>query len=111
MSVRISGLGVFPGSGRARVLWVGIAPSDGVVELQRACEAAAVGAGFDPERRPFQCHLTLGRWREPEHRPVLPPLDLGHTRFDRLVLFQSQLHPKGAVYTPLASFQLGRAGC
>ena len=109
--VRVSGLGVFPASARARVLWIGIAPTEGIVELQATCEAAAVGAGFEPERRPFRCHLTLGRWREPARRPALPPLDLGRAQFERLVLFRSQLHPKGAVYTPLASFPLGRTGC
>lgn len=106
-SLPVSGLGVFPAGARARVLWVGIGLSEAIVDLQASCEAAASGAGFEPERRPFSPHLTLGRWREPARRPELPALDLGQARVERLVLFRSQMHPEGAVYTPLASFPLG----
>jgi 2'-5' RNA ligase len=77
-------------------------------ELQEACERAALTAGFEKEDRPFKAHLTLGRWRDRAPRPDLPPVDLGATRLDTLVLFKSELRPGGAVYTPLERFALGR---
>jgi 2'-5' RNA ligase len=77
-----------------------------VFDLQRACERAARAAGFEGEERPFRAHLTLGRWRDRAPRPDLPPTDLGATRLDSLILFQSDLRPDGAVYTPLARFAL-----
>lgn len=104
---RVAGLGMFPERGSPRVLWLAISlPSPGL-DLQGACEAAAVRAGFPREDRAFRPHLTLGRWRDRAPRPELPSVDLGMTALERLVLFRSELRPQGAVYTPLATFPLG----
>jgi RNA 2',3'-cyclic 3'-phosphodiesterase len=105
---RVVGLGTFPERGSPRVLWLGLDVPSAVYDLQRACERAARAAGFERETRPFQAHLTLGRWRDRAPHPELPPADLGTTRLDTLVLFQSDLRPDGAVYTSLARFALGR---
>jgi len=106
----VSGVGTFPQSGRARVLWIGISVPPSVLRLQQACERAAVAAGFEPETRPFAPHLTLGRWREPAPRPTLPEADLGRTGLDTLILYRSQPGPAGSVYTPLESFALPPPG-
>lgn len=105
---RVAGLGTFPERGSPRVLWLGLDVPPTVLDLQRACERAARAAGFEREARPFKAHLTLGRWRDRAPHPDLPPADLGTTRLDTLVLFESDLLPGGAVYTPLARFALGR---
>lgn len=109
-AARFSSLGMFPERGSPRVLWLGTHLEPSVLELQAACERAAAEAGFDPEERPFRSHLTLGRWSERVRRPELPPLDVGATRLERLVLFRSELRRGGAVYTPLAAFPLGHQG-
>ena len=107
LASRVSGLGLFPPTGRVRVLWVGASlPAEGL-KLQAACEEAAVASGFPPERRDFKAHLTLGRWRDPSPRPRLPAADLGEVVLDRLVLFRSELRPGGAEYSPLAVCPLG----
>jgi 2'-5' RNA ligase len=103
----VSGLGTFPHSGRARVIWIGITVPPAILRLQQACERAAVAAGFEPEARPFAPHLTLGRWPEPAPRPTLPEADLGRTHLDTLVLYRSQPGRGGSVYTPLQAFPLG----
>jgi 2'-5' RNA ligase len=103
---RLPGLGLFPERGAPRILWLGFELPDAIYDLQRACERAARAAGFEPERRPFAPHLTLGRWRDRAPRPELPPCDLGELRLDRLVLFRSQLDPRGAVHTALRAFPL-----
>jgi 2'-5' RNA ligase len=105
-AVPVSGLGLFPPSGRARVLWIAAHLPAEMTAMQAACEAAAVDCGFPPERRTFQGHLTLGRWREPAARPPLPAVDLGTARLDQLVLFRSELHRSGARYSPLTVFPL-----
>jgi 2'-5' RNA ligase len=109
-SVPVRGIGFFPERGRVRVLWVGIGLTPAMLALQEEVERAAVSAGFPPEPRAFSPHLTLGRWMEPAPPPVLPEVDLGQTLIDRLVLYRSQLHPGGSVYTPLASLALGGEG-
>jgi 2'-5' RNA ligase len=88
---------------------VGLEVPPSIRELQGASEASAVAAGFEPEPRAFAPHLTLARWRERAPRPGLPPVDLGRTALQELVLFQSELRRGGAVYTPLARFPLGAA--
>jgi 2'-5' RNA ligase len=103
----VAGLGTFPERGSPRVLWLGLDVPMTVFDLQRACERAARAAGFEREERPFKAHLTLGRWRDRAPRPDLPAADLGKTRLDTLILFESDLRPDGAVYTPLARFALG----
>lgn len=103
----VSGLGLFPERGRARVLWIGIAIPPPVRALQSECEAVAVAAGFAAEARGFHPHLTLGRWRQDAPRPDLPRADLGPTPLHRLVLYRSDLGPAGARHTPLAGFSLG----
>ncbi len=103
---RSPGLGLFPERGAPRILWLGFELPEAMLELQRACERAARAAGFEPERRAFAPHLTLGRWRERAPRPELPPCDLGELWLDRLVLFRSQLDPHGAVHTALRALPL-----
>jgi 2'-5' RNA ligase len=103
----VGGLGVFPGRGDPRVLWLGVEVPAAIVELQQNCERAAQAAGFAREERPFRAHLTLGRWRERAPRPELPRVELGEARLDRLVLYRSELLRDGAVYAPLRRFALG----
>ncbi len=102
----VGGLGTFPASGSPRVLWIGIQLPQSIFGLQAACEQAAVAAGFVAERRPFRAHLTLGRWRGRAALPLLPETDLGAVELSELVLYQSDLRPEGAAYTPLGRFGL-----
>jgi 2'-5' RNA ligase len=106
-AVPVVGLGLFPERGSPRVLWLGLELPQPMTELQAACEASAVAAGFSRETRPFSPHLTLGRWRDRAARPELPAVELGPVALDTLVLFRSELRPDGAVYTELARFGLG----
>jgi 2'-5' RNA ligase len=99
-------VGMFPDRGSPRVLWVRLDCPPDVVALQAACERAAVHAGFEPEPRAFRPHVTIGRWKERAARPSLPQESLGTSRLDRVVLFRSELHKDGAVYTPLRTFML-----
>jgi RNA 2',3'-cyclic 3'-phosphodiesterase len=105
-NARVGGLGVFPSSRAARVLWLGVSLPPPLVALQAACEAAAQRAGYAPEARPWRSHLTLARWRDPRRCGPLPVADVGEVRLDRLVLFQSELRPGGAVHTPLLELPL-----
>ena len=65
---------------------------------------------FPPEEREFTPHLTLGRVRSPrgwdrvvailkEHEHMY----FGECTIDSMTLYQSDLRPDGAVYTPLES--------
>jgi 2'-5' RNA ligase len=108
-SPRLSGLGLFPERGPARVLWIGLDLPESVIALQAECERLAVAVGFLREPRPFLPHLTLGRWRQPAARPQLPEADLGPAALHALVLYRSDPAPGGARYTEMARFPLAEA--
>ena len=109
LSFRVRGIGSFGSKRRPRVLWVGL---EGDVErLGRAkqrLEGELVPLGYEPEQRAFSPHLTLARSRDPSGDSNLVrcqehgrDLDLGSARVDRLILYRSDLSPKGARYTSL----------
>ncbi len=107
---RLEELGAFPSARRARILWVGIgAGSDRLRSLAADLDAALAPLGFEPEKRPYTPHLTLGRTRG---RPASfdPSYDVGSFGFRvrHVELTESTLTDKGAVYRTLKSFTLER---
>jgi 2'-5' RNA ligase len=106
-------LGVFPGPTRARVVWAGLS-DDGnrFAELAGSLDDR-LEEDFTPEDRPFTPHLTLARLAPPrnlrEFAPDLVGTSVASEAFpvDRLVLYRSQLSPKGATYERLLTAPLG----
>ncbi len=105
-------LGVFPDPHRPRVIWLGL---DGDVArlsaLQEKIETGLETCGFAREERPFRAHLTLARIKDRrglvglEQALKNPRLqEAGGFIVDKLTLFRSELTPKGAIYTRLATF-------
>jgi 2'-5' RNA ligase len=82
--------------------------------LQKAVEDKSAELGLQPEARPFQPHLTLGRVRSPKGRGLLAEAieshkdaEVGIFRASEVYLFKSELRPSGAVYTKLRTFRMG----
>jgi 2'-5' RNA ligase len=120
-TLRIAKGGAFGTRKRPRVLWLGV---DGAVDALRAVrrdleQALAMSTGYVPEEGPYEPHLTLARSRDPRGDPALEACatalgetDLGETRIGELVVYRSDLGPKGPTYTALARAPLdvfGRA--
>ncbi len=58
------GLGAFPRTSKASVVYLRIDDPTGILSyLAAVCDEAAVDAGFEPEGRPFVPHVTLSRLR------------------------------------------------
>ncbi len=106
-TLRAGGSGVFPGERNPRVLWVGLrAGGPEAAALAARVEAACAARGFPGEDRPLRAHLTLGRVRartglEATMRRLQAHAgeDLGEMTVERIVLFESRLHPAGAIHT------------
>ena len=113
-NLAVRGVGVFPDVNRPRVVWVGIAGEIGALAaLQRELERKLAAAGFPPEERPFRAHLTLGRVKVPRGIVGLSRavetgagVEAGIVPVREVALFKSELTPRGAVYTRLASYPL-----
>jgi len=113
--LRVRGLGCFPGVERPRVLWIGVEEADRqgrLLGLVDALERAARAAGFPPERRCFEPHLSLARAARGA-RPRGPASSAaalaGTIPVRQVVLFESKLESTGARYTARARFPLGDA--
>ena len=112
--LEVRGLGAFPNSKRARVLWAGL--STGKTEAQalfNTLEKELEKVGFARETRPFSGHITLGRVRYPKHnveleRKLAESADIifGGEPAERLVLFKSTLQPRGSIYHEVYSAKL-----
>ncbi len=111
--VRLGGTGFFPNPARPRVAWVG-GSAGGADAVFQAVEAAAEAVGFERENRPWTIHLTQARLKKRwPNAAVEDYLDRGadlvfETFYCReVVLFRSDLEPRGAVYTALERMPLG----
>lgn len=115
--VSVRGVGVFPDVERPRVLWAGVedlaaAGTSTAAPLARL--AADVDGwlddlGYEPERRPFHGHVTLGRIKEPPARgPFWTETALREQRCApiEVVLYSSVLQRQGAEYEALARYPL-----
>jgi 2'-5' RNA ligase len=112
-------LGVFPNPRRVRVVWVGVEESSGeLTSLQKQINQALSPLGFEPEKRPFSPHITLGRADRRAGQRDLAQVGeqivssqvgtVGQVRVDHITLMKSDLKPGGAVYTPLAIAAFGK---
>jgi RNA 2',3'-cyclic 3'-phosphodiesterase len=111
--INAKGLGVFPDLKRPRIVWVGLI-SRRLSALASAVERAFESLGFEPEKRDFAPHLTIGRWRDSKgsKRSLVEAIEnwkdyeFGQSVVEKAILFQSVLKPEGAVYQVLRAVAL-----
>ena len=114
IEAEVASTGAFPKADFARVVWAGvIGEVKKIRELQRRIENAMSSLGFEREGRSFVPHITLGRIKRPgRNRKMAAKLaamseySFGSFTIREVVLFKSQLHPEGAIYTALARIPL-----
>jgi len=110
-SISVGGLGAFPTSRRARVIWIGLEAPAALMTLLRGVEAVTAKLGYASEDRPFSPHLTIGRVRQNisglDFQHIRAALEgtnigaLGTLRVNAVNIFKSDLQPGGPVYTRL----------
>lgn len=107
-------LGCFPNPGRPRVIWVGLTGDlEHLYSLNRLVEQTAVEFGWEPEKRRFSPHLTIGRVKD-SREVAAASLPYGEVltdkvfRVDSISLIESTLTSSGAIYTPRFHCSLGK---
>jgi RNA 2',3'-cyclic 3'-phosphodiesterase len=111
----LRGLGAFPSPTRPRVLWAGIDEGRAAAAtLARGVDDALAELGFEREARAFSPHVTLGRVRGPRPAPRLAEALAAGGHFGRqpvasVALMRSDLSPRGARYSELATAPLAAA--
>lgn len=116
-SLCLSDIGAFPNIRKPRVIWISI--DKGYEELKLLADKVETGLvklGFEKEKREFKPHLTLGRVKSLKNSGNMESLvgkinfqPAGEIKIDKIILFQSTLMPKGAIYAPISRFNLARA--
>ena len=107
--IAFGGIGAFPNLYRPRVLWMGVKQGASIVSyLAKTVNLELKLLGFPIDTR-FHPHLTLARLRTPANLEPLKNMLRQYDRIDRAVvnvkaitLMRSELHPNGAIYTPLS---------
>jgi len=113
----VAGLRCVPPGRKMRMIWADAHDSSGeIIELFGALEGALEPLGFPRERREPRPHITLARIKFTRNADGLnavarryAPTTFGTQRAGEVVVYQSQLTPQGAVYTPMARQALGPA--
>jgi 2'-5' RNA ligase len=114
-SLRVTGTGAFPHWKNLRVIWMGLIDEKGIlIPFQKQLETELEKIGFEPEKRAFQPHLTLGRVNSSRGKEELSRRmeryreeNFGEISVERVILFKSDLKPTGAIYTSLGEVKLG----
>jgi RNA 2',3'-cyclic 3'-phosphodiesterase len=108
--VALTGLGAFPSTRRAGVLWAGLDDPGG------DCGALAMGLGealsreFELDRRPLRPHVTVARSDPPLKLPAdfaATQLSIGPFLVDRMILFRSTPARPAPRYEPVGIHPLG----
>jgi 2'-5' RNA ligase len=114
ISVHIRDLGAFFNPNKPRIFWCGV-DAPGLAELAADTESAMAAVGIAKEEHAYSPHLTLARIKEGFDLTALrtavvaeSTLDFGRFEARSFFLYQSQLKPRGSVYTKLAEFPLCR---
>jgi len=105
-------VGAFPSVARARVLWVGGEVPSAFQYLSDGLSQGLLDLGFPQARRDSMVHATLARIKDhpdpalPEVIGQLNPIEPLSVSVDRIVLMESVLTGRGAVYTPRFTMRL-----
>jgi len=111
--LNVESVGYFGGTS-ARVLWVGAGQHcEALRQLQTDLAQQLDLAGWPKETRKFSAHLTLCRVRSSkagvklaQMTPEYKDLKVGIMPADSVSVYQSQLTPKGPIYTLLGNYKL-----
>ena len=106
---KLSGIGAFPNTGRARVLWAGLEDPAGSLGSIAAALDRELAWAFEPEKRAFTPHLTFARFAPPASvQDALDAAELAGEPFvvDRLRLYRSHLQRPAPRYEVIGEFEL-----
>lgn len=113
-NMSLKNTGGFPNLRRPRVIWIGTGSgAEELFRLAERIEEEMEKIGFPREKRKFSPHFTMGRVKsakniEPLVRQVKSiDFETEEIPVVEVVVMRSQLHPDGAIYTPLKRVPLG----
>lgn len=112
--LEVRGLGAFPNARRPSVLWAGIAGEElpRLMELQKGVARACARSGYPGDER-FHPHITLARFKPGRTVDLTGVVGRhagwsgGTVEVGEVLVYSSELSPRGPVYRVLARCPLG----
>ena len=102
----LGGMGSFNVRGRPSVVWVGVGKGHPhLFALHKHIQDAVLGAGLEPDLKPFHPHVTVARANGISRQALQPFLrthrdvEFGIFKVTEFTLFSSVLAPEGATHT------------
>lgn len=112
-SYQLKGIGYFGLKKEPHVVWVGVEGGDNLKYLQKLIDRSMVDFGFEAEKMDYKPHLTLARIKSLSdvatfHKTILPFQDkhFQEELVQGITFFESRLTQEGAVYLPIAEYNL-----
>ena len=109
ISVNLKAIELFPHSYRPSGIWIRLDATPQLFSLKEALDDRLAFLGISKNKKKYFPHLSIARFRrgitKSEFRKIDQYLSIQNTNLlqsvvlDELTLFQSDLHPKGAIYS------------
>jgi RNA 2',3'-cyclic 3'-phosphodiesterase len=110
LTLSVRNIGFFPNPRSPRVLWTGIEAGPELATLAQQVDGALAELGFDREKRVFNPHVTLARFKNLRGKVAVSSVEekpsFGTMTAKDFHLYESKLSPQGSRYIKLASFEL-----
>ena len=116
--IGVEGLGMYPSAQKPRVIWLGIKGGEPIIKIHERLDSQLENLDIRPDNRGFSPHLTIARVRRNTDRETVKVIgetlsaykvdSLGVCTIDHVVLYKSDLTPKGPIYTELLSSPLNK---
>jgi len=102
----VIGVGTFSAKGAPKIIWIGVGKAHPhLFQIHKRVHEAALGAGLEPELRPWHPHVTIARCRDVAPQSLRKflqsnkDLDAGMIHVDAFHLYSSKLTPTGPIHT------------
>ena len=113
IKMNLKGTGAFPDFRRPRVIWIGSEKGgEALSNMANKIEEEMEKIGFPKENRKFSPHFTIGRVKSLKNIEKLmekvktTDFETEDIEVNEVTVMKSQLHPAGAIYTPLKKIPL-----
>lgn len=115
--IGLSGAGAFPDTIHPKVIWIGVNEGNNKIkDIACTLEKKIESLGIAREKRPFSCHITLGRTKSSRNiQELIEGLNnLSNNLYkenlsftaEGITIFKSRLSPSGAAYEVLKEITL-----
>ena len=111
--IQLKGSGVFPNQNYMKVMWIGIKNGEKIGQIANSIDENISSLGFEKEKRSFSPHLTIARIKAVKNKEKLIQIIekyqetvFADIQVISIKLKQSQLTPKGPIYTTLKEVKL-----